>query len=354
MIKKDSFGSEWIFRISREKSADPSIIERMIYAFALLESLKQTKLNFIFKGGTCLSLLIKDFNRFSVDIDIQTGEDQGAFNLAMEFLKNNRQIFSSMEENFRKPSGKLVKRHFKFQYNSQVSGKTESVLLDVVFEKSLFRNLNETQINHWMLVVEPPVLTVTVPSLPELLMDKLTAFAPKTIGILYGRGKSIEIIKQMHDVAELSRLVGQDDLPLEVYQGMALKQISDRELEIDFQKTLEDSILACLSIISEGGYESQNYPELKQGIRGFRSYVLGQKFTSIDAVSAAIDVLYVASVLRVFGIQNFQQLCSPSVDFFGEPFLKNVNRRLRSEQSASGNYKKLVDAFSVLRNQGII
>ncbi len=48
-----------------------------------------------------------------------------------------------------------------------------------------------------------------------MLGDKLTAFAPNTIGILYKRpnqffSKHVEIIKQLYDVAKLYDKMGED------------------------------------------------------------------------------------------------------------------------------------------------
>ena len=43
-------------------------------------------------------------------------------------------------------------------------------------------------------------LTVQTPTLEGLLGDKLAAFAPNTIGVPYGAGKSMEIIKQLFDI----------------------------------------------------------------------------------------------------------------------------------------------------------
>lgn len=49
---------------------DKIILEKMIYALHLLERLKANGLDFVFKGGTSLVLLLKEANRFSIDIDI--------------------------------------------------------------------------------------------------------------------------------------------------------------------------------------------------------------------------------------------------------------------------------------------
>jgi len=45
-------------------------MESMVHALYLLEQLKLTGLDFIFKGGTSLVLLMEQSRRFSVDIDI--------------------------------------------------------------------------------------------------------------------------------------------------------------------------------------------------------------------------------------------------------------------------------------------
>ena len=42
----------------------------MIHALSLVEQLAAQRLDFIFKGGTSLILLLKDAGRFSIDIDI--------------------------------------------------------------------------------------------------------------------------------------------------------------------------------------------------------------------------------------------------------------------------------------------
>ena len=50
--------------------ADPSIMERVIFALYLLEQLSLSELPFVFKGGTSLILLLNEARRFSIDIDI--------------------------------------------------------------------------------------------------------------------------------------------------------------------------------------------------------------------------------------------------------------------------------------------
>lgn len=73
MIENISFTKEWLntFRTKREhKGIDVTILEKMVHALSLLEYLKLAGLDFVFKGGTSLVLLLEEGNRFSIDIDI--------------------------------------------------------------------------------------------------------------------------------------------------------------------------------------------------------------------------------------------------------------------------------------------
>jgi len=48
----------------------PQLLEKVYRALSLLEGLAESKLDFIFKGGTAVMLLLGKTERFSIDIDI--------------------------------------------------------------------------------------------------------------------------------------------------------------------------------------------------------------------------------------------------------------------------------------------
>ena len=61
MIKPHCFRPEWIFGFKRQKEykrINPGILEKMIHALALLQHLKKQGLNFVFKGGTSLIIIL--------------------------------------------------------------------------------------------------------------------------------------------------------------------------------------------------------------------------------------------------------------------------------------------------------
>lgn len=73
MIKEKCFTEEWLDQFKKQKvhrRIDKIILEKMIYALHLLERLKSNGLDFVFKGGTSMLLLLDEGNRFSIDLDI--------------------------------------------------------------------------------------------------------------------------------------------------------------------------------------------------------------------------------------------------------------------------------------------
>ena len=70
MLSKDMYTSEYIQKLHERTGNDPALLEKVIYAFGLLEAIRKTELPFCFKGGTSLMLLLDHPKRLSTDIDI--------------------------------------------------------------------------------------------------------------------------------------------------------------------------------------------------------------------------------------------------------------------------------------------
>jgi hypothetical protein len=113
MISNQSRTKEWIMGI-REVSPrrDPILIEKMIMALILVENLRLSGLEFIFKGGTSLILLLGIPQRFSIDIDIVLPKSQNLEKCLQAVLDQG--IFHLIEES--KRAGDLPKQHYKFYF----------------------------------------------------------------------------------------------------------------------------------------------------------------------------------------------------------------------------------------------
>ena len=77
MILPESYSVEWIRNIQKKTKTDPGLIEKVIQALTLLEQLQLQGLDFVFKGGTALILLLGEPKRLSIDIDIWVHPDDG-------------------------------------------------------------------------------------------------------------------------------------------------------------------------------------------------------------------------------------------------------------------------------------
>ena len=74
MIRKVCFTQEYIDRKCAQIGAnDRQLLEKSIHALALLGHLAESGLEFVFKGGSSLLLLLAPIRRLSTDIDIVCG-----------------------------------------------------------------------------------------------------------------------------------------------------------------------------------------------------------------------------------------------------------------------------------------
>ena len=118
MISRDNYSEAHIREIQKQSKADPVLIERTLYAFGLLEELEKVGLDFIFKGGTSLMLMLPEPRRLSTDIDIVVNPETDI----EKYIKEASEIFPFQEMHEQKRVGRnnIVKRHFKFTYNSPI------------------------------------------------------------------------------------------------------------------------------------------------------------------------------------------------------------------------------------------
>ena len=81
MLTRENYTAEHIAALRRSTGADPSILERTVFAFGLLEAIRKVEMPFIFKGGTSLLVLLDSPRRLSTDIDIivEPGTDVDAY-----------------------------------------------------------------------------------------------------------------------------------------------------------------------------------------------------------------------------------------------------------------------------------
>ncbi len=295
MLLQKNFTEEHIRELQKNSHRDPVLLERTIYAFGLLEALRKVGMPFIFKGGTCLMLLMEHPRRLSTDIDVvvEPGTDiEKCLECASKIFP-----FEKVEEQKRFGKNNIEKRHFKFSYYSPISNKPFYILLDVLFERNNYSELIQKEIRNDLLLTEPQYLTVSMPSANCILADKLTAFAPHTTGIPLNAGKDMEVMKQFYDVSSLLDIVTDFQQIVSTYEKIAQAEIAYRGVEISSGDCLWDTFNAALCIAARGKVKSDEYPIYVKGTRELRGHIYTENFTAETASIKTTKIMYMALCL---------------------------------------------------------
>lgn len=119
---------------------DLKSIEKVIRALLLLEGLSNSGLEFVFKGGTALMLLLGTTKRLSIDIDIIVPDK--STNLT-DYLDKfiTEKGFTRYEKQERTVQSDIEKEHFKMFFISALNRKESHILLDVLKEDIQIYNI---------------------------------------------------------------------------------------------------------------------------------------------------------------------------------------------------------------------
>lgn len=344
MLKKENFTEEHIRDLQSASHRDPLLLERSVYAFGLLEAITRVGMPFIFKGGTCLMLLLERPMRLSTDIDIivAPGTDLNTF------IEEAGKIFPfvSVEEQVRKGKNNIEKRHFKFVYESPVMERSIYILLDVLFEDAKYKRLIAKPIKNELILTDGEDLTVQIPSVESILGDKLTAFAPHTTGILLNSNKDMEIIKRLYDVMTLIEVAEDFTEVRETYYSLVQDEIAYRGLDIGPGDALRDTYNAAVSIASRGKVSKEDYVSYLQGFRDVRSHIYVENFSAEEASKRVPVVMYLVACL----LKNvpFEKDIDPAA-YLGAGFISDELKALKSlRKVAPAGYACAVKADRLL------
>lgn len=312
MIKEKCFTKEWLDsfkKLAEHKRIDKIILEKMIYALHLLEKLKVNGLDFVFKGGTSLVLLLNEGNRFSIDIDIICKTDRKELETILKKVVDTSKFKSFELDEHRSYQPGVPKAHYAFAFDSVTNAKySGKMLLDVLIEDSIYPELIEKTIQTKWIETEGEIM-VSVPSIDAIIGDKLTAFAPNTIGIPYFKSKqpfAMEICKQLFDLGKLFDHIQSIETVAKSFDAFANQEIAYRKngnstIELTPEIVLQDTIDTCLIIAKRGGGtadEKANFVELQKGIRAIGTgFLMAGNFRINDAIIASARVANLASKL---------------------------------------------------------
>ena len=343
MIHPDSRTIEWMKQVAAgNKFPDIALIEKSIRAFSLLESLVLSGCPFVFKGGTALMLHMDSAKRLSIDIDIICPLGTNI----EEFVQKHAQEygFGDVKLVERVTPHNIPKTHAKFFYQVTyvTNTETECILLDVLFEDIHYHEVEQLPIQSRFLKLEGEPVLVNVPGKADMLGDKLTAFAPNTTGIPYFKGEkdcSMEIIKQLFDVASLFDVTDDVIIVSETFRKFATVELQYRNLNPEnIAQVLDDIFQTSLCICLKGHLEPETFKLLQTGTKRIQSFIHSEKYNIDSAITNASKAAYL-SVLIANGIttavhfdpQNIEPLRDAVIK---EPLNTKLNKLKKSNVEA--------------------
>jgi len=354
MIKEHCFTDEWLDAFKKQaahKRIDKAILEKMIYALHLLERIKANGLDFVFKGGTSLVLLLEEGNRFSIDIDIICNTEREILEEILNKVVESSNFKTFELDEHRSYKAGVPKAHYSFSFDFATKGKySGTILLDILIEDSIYPEIAENPIQTKWIETDAETL-VSMPTIDAITGDKLTAFAPNTIGIPYFKGKdnqpfSMEICKQLFDLSKLFERIENFEIVAQSFEVFAIQEIEYRKTEtsdLTPEKVLQDTIDTCLILAKRGSGnadEKSKFTELQKGIRAFGTgFLMVGNFRIDDAIPASARIAYLAtkllhkefSPIEYYNGQDIKELTIANQDW-------NFLNRLKRQPNKSGFY----------------
>lgn len=355
MINQQVISIEWINKVSKaNRKADKILVEKVICALLLLEGLVKQKLPFVFKGGTALMLHLNSTKRLSIDIDIILPQAVDNLETVLDSVVKE-QGFVRKELQHRSSATKIKKEHYKFYYipHHKTNKEEEYVLLDILYEEMNYSKIVQLPIQSVFVPIKDDPLSVDVPSLEDLLGDKLTAFAPNTTGIPYFKKEdsmSMEIIKQLYDIGNLLEVVTDaNSIKTTFYLFAATELIYRNTAGLKEEDVLEDIYQTSLCIASRGTDGKGDFEQLQLGIRRIASFIFSESYHIEKAIIHASKAAYLATLIKYDAdkVEKFNNPLEMKDWGIGEPLNSKLNKLKKSNPEAFFYWYKIFELIGL-------
>ena len=223
------------------------------------------------------------------------------------------------------------------------------MLLDILFEPVNYDKIISLPINSDFVPLTGNPLKVNVPSLEDILGDKLTAFAPNTTGIPYFKrndSKSMEIIKQLYDIGNLFDVVQDLETVKATFYRFAKAEIAyNNANKISENDVLQDIYKTALCIVTRGADGNGNFEELKNGIQRVNSLIFSESYHIEKAIAHASKATYIVALIQhnAKTIEKFTNPLQLKDWQIGEPLNNKLNKLKKSNPEAFFYWYKIYE-----------
>ena len=200
------------------------------------------------------------------------------------------------------------KSFFEVVYSDQIE---DSVLLDVLYEDNHYQKIEDINLSHPFVLTDGSETIIRVPSVADMLGDKLTAFAPNTCGVPYYKGthnSTINVAKQLHDVGRLFDAFDDIVTTAKTFKSIAVVELSSYRGKGDDLSIVYDDIRNTAFALATRGKVDPNkdFELLKEGVDKLKSHIYVARYTLDMAISDAAKAAYLATVIQ-YGLNKIEK-----------------------------------------------
>jgi hypothetical protein len=193
------FGREYIE--SHRFGASARLAEQAVHCLELVAALAKEGLDFQFKGGNSLLLILDHPRRFSIDVDIATNEPRERIENCLDLICKPDKRFLRWTLRPHKTKPRLPMASFYIFHKSYYVNEDDAfVMLDVQLRRSPYATECK-QVVSGDIYRSKTKTEIPLPS--SIIGDKLLTLGPCTLGIPVGKGKAAQRLKHVYDVSML-------------------------------------------------------------------------------------------------------------------------------------------------------
>ncbi len=198
---KEFFTAEHILKHKGDTS--PILAEQVVHCLELVSELSSKGLDYMFKGGNSLLVILNKPRRFSIDIDIATDETKERIDEVLDAIIADSEVFTKYTKRQHLTKPWLPMTSFHLYYISKFTDPVETfIMLDVQLKMSGYPKTEMPVVCGDLYHTD---VMVKVPTVSSLIGDKLLTLGPATLGIPLNKKKEAQRLKHVFDVSTLSR-----------------------------------------------------------------------------------------------------------------------------------------------------
>jgi hypothetical protein len=266
--------------------APASLAEQAIHCLECVTELAWAQLQFQFKGGNSILIILQNPKRFSIDVDIATNESPEAIEMVLDRIVKECGVFTKWTKRQHKTKPWIPLASYYLFYQSHYSTPENAfIMLDCQLTKSPYATQTvPVQCGG----LYKTIVKTDVPLAASLIGDKLLTLGPATLGIPLGKGKEAQRIKHVFDVSLLLATLPSLDAIREGFTACVEHENALQKKSIDARDILADTLLFCKSVLSAktlpATTNGQN-PLLDETIKGlpeFAGHLFSRKYSWND------------------------------------------------------------------------